>query len=195
MKKYIKNSLLLLSMFAAFTSAAQKNTPAVPENFRNSSPVDTSNIADIKWKQFFTETDLIALITAGLKENSDLQLAEKNLNIANLQFKQAKWGSVPQLNAYADASSTRLSDNSLNGQSATQALGQHHVEDYSTGLALSWEADIWGKIRNSKKSALASYMRTTEARKALQTTVVSSISNGFYDLLTPNWTLQGKRSS
>jgi NodT family efflux transporter outer membrane factor (OMF) lipoprotein len=48
---------------------------------------------------------------------------------------------------------------------------------------LSWEADIWGKIKNQKSKALAEYLQTTEARKALQTTIVSGVADGYYNLL------------
>ncbi|MDI1255282.1 MAG: efflux transporter outer membrane subunit [Flavobacterium sp.] len=184
MIRYIKSSLMLLAVMTSFTVLAQENQkPEVPGNFRNSTATDTTNIADIKWKDFFQEKDLVQLIDVALAKNNDLQIADKNLEIANLQFKQSKWGNVPQLNAYATATSTRLSDNSLNGISTQQFLGKSHIEDYSAGLNLSWEADIWGKIRNRKKAALAAYMQTEEAKKALQTTIVATVSKGFYDLL------------
>jgi len=156
---------------------------ALPENFRNQTVADTTNSADVKWKSFFEEPDLVKLIDVALIKNNDLQIAEKNIAIANLQFKQSKWGNIPQLNAYATAVTNRLSDNSLNGLSTSQFLGQQHLEDFSAGLNLSWEADIWGKIKNQKKSALAAYMQTAEAKKALQTTIVATVSKGFYDLL------------
>lgn len=176
--------MLAMLMMVSFTALAQQTAkPEVPSNFRNSTATDTTNIADIQWKSFFDESDLIKLIDEALAKNNNLQIAEKNLAIANLQFKQTKWGNVPQLNAYANATSTRLSDNSLNGISTNQFLGKSHIDDYSAGLNLSWEADIWGKIRNRKKAAQAAYLQTAEAKKALQTTIVASVSNGFYDLL------------
>lgn len=184
MIRNIKTSALVLVLLASFTVWAQQSQkPEVPSNFRNSTATDTTNIADIKWKSFFEETDLVQLIDVALVKNNDLQIADKNIAIANLQFKQSKWGNVPQLNASATASGTRLSENSFTGINISQALGQHHIEDYSAGLNLSWEADIWGKIRNRKKAAQAIYMQTAEAKKALQTTIVATVSKGFYDLL------------
>lgn len=182
--KYIKKPIAFLLLITGFTVFSQENSKIeLPESFRNSVATDTTNIADIKWKSFFLEADLVELIDIALAKNSDLQIAEKNITIANLQYKQAKWGNVPQVNAYANATTTRLSENSLNGLSTSQFLGKNHLEDFSAGLNLSWEADIWGKIKNQKKSALAAYMQTTEAKKALQTSVVATVSSGFYDLL------------
>jgi len=174
----------MLAILTGFTTMAQEKTKAeVPGNYRNDTTSDTTNIADIKWKSFFEEADLVSLIDVALAKNNDLQIADKNLAIANLRFKQTKWGNVPQVNAFANATSTRLSENSLNGINIAQSLNQNHVEDYSAGLNLSWEADIWGKIRNQKRAAQAVYMQTAEARKALQTTIVATVSKGFYDLL------------
>lgn len=182
--KYIKKPIAFLLLITGFTVFSQENSKIdLPQSFRNSVATDTTNIADIKWKSFFLEADLVELIDIALAKNSDLQIAEKNITIANLQYKQAKWGNVPQVNAYANATTTRLSENSLNGLSTSQFLGKNHLEDFSAGLNLSWEADIWGKIKNQKKSALAAYMQTTEAKKALQTSVVATVSSGFYDLL------------
>ena len=62
-------------------------------------------------------------------------------------------------------------------------MGQTHIEDYSANLSLSWEADVWGKIRNQNKSALAAYLQTTEARNVIQTNIVAGVSQGYYNLL------------
>src|SRR6185369_2006739 len=72
---------------------------------------------------------------------------------------------------------------SLNGKSLGAFLGSKHVEDYSANVGLSWEVPIWGKIENQKAAALASYLQTEEARKAIQTNIVASVSQGYYNLL------------
>ena len=150
--KYINKSFVLLLLLIGFTAFSQENSKIeIPNNFRNTKATDTTNIADIKWKTFFLETDLVQLIDVALAKNNELQIAEKNITIANLQYKQSKWGNVPQINAYANATTTRLSENSLNGLSTNQFLGKNHIEDFSAGLNLSWEADIWGKIKIRNK--------------------------------------------
>lgn len=185
MKKQNILYITIALLSASFSGLAQSNsvTEEVPDNYRNTTTLDTTTIADIEWKNFFTQKDLIALIDQGLEKNNDLQIAEKNITIADLQYKQSKWNSVPQINAFVTASSNRLSDNSLNGINANQALGKNHIEDFSAGLNLSWEADIWGKFRNQKKQAQANYLQTAEAKKATQTAVVSNVAKGFYNLL------------
>jgi NodT family efflux transporter outer membrane factor (OMF) lipoprotein len=178
---YIAFAFLIIT----FNAGAQNKQIAevVPQKYRNSVLADTTSIATIKWKDFFTQEDLVVLIDKALVKNNDLQIAEKNINIANLQFKQSKWNNVPQVNAYATATTTSLSDNSLNGLSTSSFLGKNHIEDYNAGINLSWEADIWGKFRNQKKKALAFYLQTEEAKKATQTAVVANVSKGFFELL------------
>jgi multidrug efflux system outer membrane protein len=112
-----------------------------------------------------------------------MQLAVKNIEASQLLLKQTKWNYLPDARLQVTANSNRPSNNSLNGLSAKTFLGTTHVEDYSANIALSWEADIWGKIKNQKASALAGYLQTEEAKKAIQTNIVASVSQGFYNLL------------
>jgi outer membrane protein, multidrug efflux system len=157
---------------------------AFPENFRNASvSSDTTSIADVEWKNFFTEKDIIKLIDSAVARNNDLQIAEKNIEIAQYRFTQSKWGNVPQVNLFVTASTSNPSDNSFTGLNLNQAIGAKHIDDYSAGASLSWEADIWGKIRNQKKGAYAGYLQSAEVKKALQTNIVANVSRGYYNLL------------
>lgn len=180
-KQIINIVLTLVLSMSAYSQ--NPNNIEFPQKYKFGNETDTTSIANIKWQEFFKEKELIQLIDNALIKNSDLLVAEKNINIANLQFKQSKWGNIPQVNAFANASSNRLSENSLSGVSTNLFLGQNHIEDYSAGLNLSWEIGVWGKVKNQKKRALANYLQTTEAKKALQTAVVANVSKGYYNLL------------
>ncbi|CAI2768534.1 Outer membrane protein OprM [Flavobacterium collinsii] len=157
---------------------------AFPENFRNASvSKDTASIGDTEWKNFFTEKDVIQLIDSAVARNNDLQIATKNIEIAHYRFTQSKWGNVPEVNLSVAASTSNPSDNSFTGKNLGQALGQNHINDFTAGATLSWEADIWGKIKNQKKGAFAGYLQSEEVKKALQTTIVANVSKGYYNLL------------
>lgn len=112
-----------------------------------------------------------------------MQVALKNIEAARLVVSQSKLGYLPEARLQATGSINRPSDNSLNGLSLSQFLGKSYVEDYSLGIGLSWEADIWGKIKNQQSRALAGYLQTTEAKKAIQTNLVANIARGYYNLL------------
>ncbi len=169
---------------------------AFPENFRNASvSTDTTSIGDLEWKNFFTEEDITQLIDSAITRNNNLQIATKNIEIAQFRFTQSKWGNVPQANLFVNASTSNPSDNSFTGKNLSQALGQNHIDDYSAGVSLSWEADIWGKIRNQKKGAFAEYLQSEEVKKALQTTIVANVSSGYYNLLMLDAQLQIARQN
>lgn len=179
--------ILVLSVLSACKVSKDVETPkpALPETFRNAAnTTDTSSIAVIQWKQFFTEATLQKLIDSAIAKNYDMQIAVKNIEASQLLFKQVKWNNVPQVDLNVTASSSRPSDNSINGLSLKQNdIGTKHVEDYSANVAVSWEADIWGKIHNQQRGALAAYLQTQEARKAIQTNLVATVSQGYYNLL------------
>ena len=179
--------MIIWAIFAILTGCKVQNieTPkdAVPQTYRNISSQDSTSIADLEWKQFFTETALVQLIDSAVAKNNDLQIAQKNIESAQWQLKQSKWNNVPQLDFQINAASNRLSDNSLNGLSTSSFLGKSHIEDYNAAFGLSWEADIWGKMRNRKRQALAVYLQSEEAKKAVQTLVVANVSKGYFNLL------------
>lgn len=186
MKTYINGLLLLLLLSACKVSKdVETPKPALPDTFRNAAASnDTSSIGDIQWKTFFTDATLQKLIDSAIVRNYDMQLAVKNIEASQLLFKQVKWNNVPQIALNVTANTQRPSDNSLNGLSLSQYdIGTKHIEDYSANVSLSWEADIWGKIHNQSRAALAAYLQTVEAKKAIQTNIVASVSQGYYNLL------------
>ncbi|MCC8408300.1 efflux transporter outer membrane subunit [Mucilaginibacter sp. UR6-1] len=186
-----KNSLIIYAaLLIALTLNAckagknyQRPQVQLPDNFAGVSYADTSSIANIQWKQFFTDTTLQGLIDKGIKYNYNLQIAVKRIDIAQQQVKQAKLSLLPQLNLQVTGQYNRPSDNSLNGLSASSFLGSKHIEDYNASLLLSWELDTWGKIRRQKESVMAQYLQTYEATKAVQTQLVADIAQGYYNLL------------
>jgi multidrug efflux system outer membrane protein len=187
MKKYISRYLFLLIIVALsackVTQDIAKPVAALPDTFRNSIVADTSSIGDIPWKNYFTDATLQSLIDSAISKNYDMQIAVKNIESAQLILKQTKYSYLPDAQLNIGANYSRYSDNSLNGLSAKQFLGASHIEDYTANVSLSWEADIWGKIKNQNAIALAAYLQTNEAKKLVQTNLVASISQAYYDLL------------
>src|SRR4030095_7377774 len=155
----------------------------LPKQFSAVSFSDTSSIADIEWKKFFTNSDLQNLIDKGIKYNHNLLIALRRIDIAQARVKQAKKLQLPELDFQMTAQINRPSDNSLDGANVKNFLGKSYIEYYSAGLNLSWEADIWGKLRNQKEATLAEYLQTYEGAKAVQTQLVADISQGFFNLL------------
>lgn len=178
-------TLLLILALGACKTGKNYVRPAVdmPAAFNSTSPSDSSSIADIEWGKFFTDTALLGLIDKGIRYNYNLNIALKRIDIARQQLKQAGLMILPQLDLQINGQYNRFSKNSLNGLSAGNIAGGNHIETYSSALSLSWEIDVWGKIRRQKEAVLAEYLQTYEASKAVQTQLVSDIAQGYYNLL------------
>jgi multidrug efflux system outer membrane protein len=161
----------------------QRPSVELPQQFGNLSFSDTSSVADIEWKQFFTDTTLQGLISRGITYNNDLLVAINRIDIAQAQVKQAKLLQLPEVNLQVAGQINRPSDNSLNGLSTKTFLGKSYLENYQVLFNISWEADIWGKIRRQKETTLAQYLQTQEAAKAVQTQLVADIAQGYFNLL------------
>src|SRR5687767_11138072 len=155
---------------------------SVPAQYGLTASADSS-LATQSWKEFFTDETLSQLIDRAMTNNFDLQLAIKRIEASRSYAKQAKAAWLPALNAQAAASTNNPSQNSLNGISLENFLGTSHIEDYTLATTLSWEIDIWGKIRRQKEAALASYLQSQEAARAVQTSIVEEVANSYYTLL------------
>jgi len=155
----------------------------LPAQFNNSTATTGTSIANIAYKDFFTEPTLKQLIDSAVLRNFDLAFAIKNIESARLSLKQANASLFPDLNLQVNAATNRSSDNSINGMSAAMFAGSKHIEDYNMSLGLSWEADIWGKIGRQKEAARDTYLQTEAAARAVQTQVVANVAQGFFNLL------------
>jgi NodT family efflux transporter outer membrane factor (OMF) lipoprotein len=185
-KLFISIFFLIVVVLAACRVGRNYERPALvlPEQFNSpaAAPSDSS-IAGVEWRQFFKDPALVALIDSTLKGNYDLQLALKRIESAQEYVKQAKVGWLPSVSIEATASTSYPSKNSLNGISLGAFLGTSHIEDYTLAANLSWELDVWGRIKRTKEAALASYLQSYEGARAVQTELVANVANSYYNLL------------
>jgi NodT family efflux transporter outer membrane factor (OMF) lipoprotein len=123
------------------------------------------------------------LIDSALKGNYNLQTALSRINASGQEVKQAKAAFLPKVSAQIGANTSVYRENSLNGISYNAFLGADHIEDYSVDVNLSWEADVWGRIRRQKEAALDRYLESYEAARLVQTTLVADVAQGYYNLL------------
>jgi len=172
----------------------QRPEVALPAQF-NSAPATDSSVANAAWRQFFPDPALQQLIAEGLANNFDLQIALKRIESASAYVKQAKAAFLPSVTANATANTSIPSKNSLNGLSLNNFLKTNHIEDFNLGVGISWEIDVWGKIRRQKEAALASYLQTFEAAKAVQTGLIANIANNYFNLLMLDAQLSIARSN
>lgn len=177
MRKYIGPVILLMVLASCQVSKKYERPEINIKNvYRDQQNTDTVTMATMPWQKLFNDPLLIALITEGLQQNLDLKMAVEHINAARASFKQSKAAFLPDLNGNVGITQSKLAFPQGFGiiSSSTQ---------YDVGLTASWEADIWGKLRSSKRSALAGLLQTEEARKAVQTQLISEIANNYFMLL------------
>lgn len=152
----------------------------LPEHYRDSNGV-TSNQDTLAHRpsDFFKNASLLALLDSAFIRNSDLLIAVHNITFAEATMSSVKRNYLPELSTQINGNSTRASKNSLIGQTSSQL----ESKDFNFSAMLSWDMDIWGRIKNEKEEALANYLKMHEVRKAVQTKLVADIALGYYNLL------------
>ncbi|MBS1934141.1 MAG: efflux transporter outer membrane subunit, partial [Bacteroidetes bacterium] len=174
--KYIFLSPCILIVISACKVTQPYQQPVDATNnklYRDSSYNDSANnIATISWKQMFTDTLLQSLIQEGINNNYDLKIAVARIKSAAANFKQSKLAFFPNVDANTNATFQRV---------PSTAYG--FPEAYSAAITTSWEADVWGKLKSTKRAALASLLQSEAYRRAVQTQLVADIVTNYYSLL------------
>lgn len=172
--------VLLVTMQSCFV-ARQYSRPEVvdSEYFRTDALArDSATIADVSWREMFTDPILVGHIERGLERNIDIRVALQQIEIARAYFLQGKQGYLPTLNATGRVNYQALSRNSQFGSFFSGSITQYEVT-----AGLSWEADIWGKIRSARRASEASYLQSVAAHQAVKTELIASIATLYYQLL------------
>lgn len=140
---------------------------------------DTTSLAQVSWDKMFTDAKLQELIRKGIQNNLDYKIALQNIEAARANFAQGKSGYLPTLSLGADWTHQILSKETQFGR----ILQNHTVDQYQLTGNLSWEADIWGKIRSAKRGAQAQYLQSVAGSQVVQTQVVSGIASMYFQLM------------
>ncbi|WP_153848364.1 efflux transporter outer membrane subunit [Sphingobacterium paramultivorum] len=176
------SSTLLLSACSVEKKYTRQEI-VIPENFKNSAVVLTSDTLQLSWRKFVQDPLLTSLIEKALSNNTDVNVALLNMQQLELAYKQSKKGLLPTADLSIGANRTWLSSNSLNGSLSDQFIGTPYMDDYSATLRLSWEADIWGKVKMQKEESLANFFGQKENLSALKTRVIVQVIQSYYNLI------------
>src|SRR5690606_27393143 len=161
MKKRFLNILLipalLFALQSCFVAKKYSRPEVVDEDYYRTDSLeqDSATIADISWKEMFTDPFLISHIEKALENNIDIRIALQQIVSAQAYFKQGKQGQFPTLNVNGRVNYQELARNSQFGSFFDGSITQ-----YELSAGLSWEADIWGKIRSTRRAFEASYLQS-----------------------------------
>ncbi|MGQ8337020.1 TolC family protein [Sunxiuqinia sp. A32] len=137
---------------------------------------DTTTMANAPLEDIFSDAALIKLIDEGLSNNPDLQIATQRVLEAEAYFSQSKASLLPGINA-------RGTGTYQHNPKSIYPDGPRDVESYQLGLEASWEVDLWGKLRSSKRSAYANLLASDAGQKAVQTRLIANIATAYYNLM------------
>ena len=180
-------TIIVLSLLAGSVAGQKKDQrPAVdtPDRFRGidtQAPVDQTSIGDLKWFEVFKDPELQQLVRTAMQQNYDLRTAVARIDAARANLGLVRSNQFPQFEAGGDLTTTR---SSRNGGLPTAAIGGRSRTFGEVLLnLLTFEIDIWGRLRNETKAARAELRATEEDRKAVITLVVSDVATGYFSLL------------
>lgn len=191
--RIISNAIWVISTSLLFTACnipvVLKKTPntTVPVSFMGTA--DTSNAANLKWQQFFTDDYLNALIDTALSNNQELNIVIQEMLIAKNEVRARKGEYLPFVNIGAGAGVDKVARYTNTGASEATteiAPGEETPEplpDLKMGLYANWELDIWHKLRNAKKTAFNKYLSTVSGKNFIVTNLIAEIANSYYELL------------
>ena len=137
---------------------------------------DSLSMADVSWKDVFTDPYLTQYIEEGLQNNIDIRIALQQIIAGEAYMKQGRASYLPTLNGQASASYQEPSNNGPFGAAGS-------MENYEAALSLAWEADIWGKIRSNKRAFQAGYLKSIAAHQAVKTRLIENIASTYYGLV------------
>jgi multidrug efflux system outer membrane protein len=157
------------------------STPAVFRGADAKTPSDPASIGDLKWFELFKDPQLQELIRTALSDNYDIRTAVARVTAARANLGIVRSDQFPTIEAGADVTKLR---NSTKG-SFPLPVGVARDKTFGTILLnlLSFEVDVWGRLRRQTEAARAQFQATEEDRKTVMTTLVSDVATAYFNLL------------
>jgi NodT family efflux transporter outer membrane factor (OMF) lipoprotein len=188
-KKCVGAACLSLTVTACSVPALveKKENKALPAAYNDSQ--DTSHTATMTWKDYFTDPYLSALIDTALKNNQELNITLQEIEITRNEVRARKGEYLPFVGIRGAAGVEKV------GRYTSQGAGDATTEikpgkempdplpDFLVAGYATWEIDVWNKLHDAKKAAVARYLSSIEGKNFMVTRLVAEIANSYYELL------------
>jgi len=145
----------------------------VPATWRTGEPA-TNTLTDLGWAQLYRDPVLTNLIQVALTNNKDLQVAAARVDEALAAYRIQRAALFPAVNAAGDFTTARVGN-------VPPSPGAE-ADQYNLFGQLSYELDVWGRVRRVKESALAQALATEEGRRTVQIGLVASVASTYFNL-------------
>lgn len=187
MKAQLIIATVTASLMTGCTVGPNYRRPAVtaPEVFRGSASTaaapDPTSLADLKWFEVFKDERLQAMVRTALVRNHDLRDAVVRVEAARANLGITRADQFPTVDASGNLTTQRTS------RSGTFPLPEGVDQTRTFGTValnlLSFEVDVWGRLRRATEAARADLLGSEENRKAVVTTLVSDVASAYFNLL------------
>lgn len=176
--KYVLVAVITLFTVIACSVTKPYQKPVVDTSnyYRNVKTQDSVSIGNLSWKEIFTDKKLQSLIEEGISKNLDLKVAYSRIIQAQADLQQSKMQFLPGADLYSNATFNHSTKSDYWKSTSNK-------QQYQLGIQISWEADIWGKLKSAKKANLAKMLQEEANAKAVQTSLVAAIASDYYNLL------------
>jgi outer membrane protein, multidrug efflux system len=178
---------LAVAWLTGCTVGPNYHRPAIqtPTSFRSPTPTsstDPTSLGDLKWWEVFKDEKLQELERKALVDNYDLRDAAARVEAARANLGITRSNQYPNFGAAGDISTTRFSLNGSLPLPSSLALSQNRTFGEATLNLLSFELDIWGRLRRATEAARAQLLSAEETRKAVTITLVSDVASAYFSL-------------
>jgi multidrug efflux system outer membrane protein len=146
----------------------------VPESFQATS-VPGASFANLEWWDLFDDPELVGLVETALVNNKELAIAMARIEEARASLGFVRSDQFPNLDATAGAAR----GNTILGAPEPGAIN----ETFVLAASLSFEIDLWGKLRRSTEAARAELLATVEARNVVTITLIADVASIYLLLL------------
>src|SRR5262245_34924124 len=165
-------AVLLLQACAVGPNYRRPET-VMTESFRGQEVVEPESLADLPWWEVFHDDVLQGLIVEALKNNYDLQTAVARVEQARGQLISTRSAIFPQLGYQGDAQRART---------FFGFTGNRTFNTFAGLFNLSWEIDLWGRIRRATEASQAELLATNDVRRGVVLSLVSSVATDYLTL-------------
>ena len=135
---------------------------------------DSLTMADMAWWSVYTDSTLTALIERTLERNKDMLAASARVRRMRALGRVARADQLPSVSGQLAADTEH---NDYEGEPASDD------PELGAKVSLAWELDLWGNLRWANRKAVAEYLATVDAQRALQMTLVAEVATAYYELV------------
>ena len=141
------------------------------------------------WREFFRDPALQQLIEVALENNRDLRVAALNVDAYRALYRVQRADLLPAVTADGGGTRARTpGDLSMSGEPTISS-------QYSATLGVSWELDLFGRLRSLRDQALEEYFASEAAQRSTQISLIASVANAWLTLQADQALLQVTRDT